>query len=340
MQSAKRILFYVHFNKNNQLSEYVPQQLLGIKPLFHKIFFISNSVILDDDKKRLSGLYDDFIQRDNIGFDFAAWRDGIKKIGWKELTKYDSVTMMNDTCFGPIHAMSTTYEKMEPSNADFWGLTNHGATRVGAAKTGKFIPEHLQSYFICYSNNVIKSKTFRLFWENVKDYKDVSQVIMNYETRITEVLVKDGFVYDAYFDAQEYSAKHHVTDVMNFSELCPLVMINAKMPLIKIKAFTHLPYNQIIKAIKKTSNYSIDLIHEHIKTMKIPTVNKATFVLIRFKTRLSSSLKNNKTIKGIARRHPKMIKFIKKISKRVFGDHTVYMYKPDAEHLKSSSNDN
>ncbi len=99
----RRILFYVHFNKYNKLSDHVVFQLNEMRPLFEKIIVVSNSQLSPNDLSRLT--YDEFIQRKNSGFDFAAWSDGIEHVGWEELIKFDSVTLMNDTCFGPLYDM-------------------------------------------------------------------------------------------------------------------------------------------------------------------------------------------------------------------------------------------
>ena len=98
----KRLLLYVHFNKFDSLSSHVLYQLEHIRPLFSNVLFISNSQLNNQTIAELkqNKLIDDFIQRENSGFDFAAWRDGMLEIGFDELTRYDSVTVMNDTCFG------------------------------------------------------------------------------------------------------------------------------------------------------------------------------------------------------------------------------------------------
>lgn len=56
-----------------------------MRPLFLKLVFISNSSINEQDYHKIVELrlMDQFIQRENIGFDFAAWRDGMTEVGLK-----------------------------------------------------------------------------------------------------------------------------------------------------------------------------------------------------------------------------------------------------------------
>ncbi|WP_303972411.1 rhamnan synthesis F family protein, partial [Streptococcus merionis] len=159
----KRLLLYVHFNKYNQLSSHVIYQLQKMKPLFEKTIFISNSLFGEQDLQKLKDLklIDDFIQRENAGYDFAAWRDGLKYVGLNEAESYDSITMMNDTCFGPLWDMEEVYNRFEfDPETDFWGMTNHGAVDAGSV----YIDEHLQSYFISFKKKIIQSDVFKKFW--------------------------------------------------------------------------------------------------------------------------------------------------------------------------------
>ena len=107
----ERILLYVHFNKCNHISGHVFYQLEQLKLLFSKIIFISNSPLSNEDKCRLRedlGV-SDLLERDNRGFDFAAWRDGMNWLGFDTLQNSDSLTLMNDTCFGPLWDLAPIY---------------------------------------------------------------------------------------------------------------------------------------------------------------------------------------------------------------------------------------
>ena len=99
----QRLLLYVHYNKFNFISGHVLYQLEKIRPLYSRVVFISNSQLPEDVNSNLVAqhLVDDILERQNSGFDFAAWRDGMKTVGFDQLAHFDSVTLMNDTCFGP-----------------------------------------------------------------------------------------------------------------------------------------------------------------------------------------------------------------------------------------------
>ena len=265
----KRLLLYVHFNKYDHISRHVIYQLEHMRPLFEKLVFISNSKLSQGevDKLRERNLIDDFIQRDNKGYDFAAWHDGMKFVGFEELKQYDSVTVMNDTCFGPLWDMEPIYKQYELNEEiSFWGMTNHQAIKTSNLN----INEHLQSYFISFKKNLVESSIFQNFWKAVESYEDVQNVIDNYETQYTKKFVDAGFKYASVLDTLPLNDEFFHS---NFTIHYPHVLLDAGVPFIKIKAFDltqHLaPY--LLKDIEKRTDYPVEFILSHMSDMSLPT---------------------------------------------------------------------
>ncbi|WP_423215721.1 rhamnan synthesis F family protein [Streptococcus equinus] len=265
----KRLLLYVHFNKYNKVSEHVYYQLEKMNPLFSKVIFISNSHLDETEvvKLRQNQLIDEFIQRENIGYDFAAWHDGMALEGFENLKSYDSVTAMNDTCFGPLWDMAPLYDKYESDESiDFWGMTNHRAIDAGHI----FIDEHLQSYFMSFKKSIVISDTFQDFWKSVEAYTDVQDVIDNYETKYTKYFVDAGFKYTSVLNTVPIADNFFHS---NFTIHYPHVLLDNHVPFIKIKTFDltqHLaPY--LLKEIERVSSYPTKLILDHMSDISLPT---------------------------------------------------------------------
>lgn len=261
----KRLLLYVHFNKFGELSSHVEYQLAQLRPLFSKIIFISNSNLSEQDEAKLrqAVLVDQILRRENIGFDFAAWRDGMSHVGFEELKHFDSVTLMNDTCFGPLWDMGEVYNRFESNpEVDFWGMTNFRAN--------KQFKEHIQSYYLSFSQRVVQSKAFQDFWIGVQNFTNVQDVIDNYETQVTTNLVDAGYRYQTVFntvDADTTGMLHP-----DFSYYNPTAILKNKVPFIKVKtidANQHItPY--ILQEIEDTTNYPVDLIVSHMSKINYP----------------------------------------------------------------------
>ena len=264
----RRLLLYVHFNKHDRISPHVHYQLEKINSIFSKVVFISNSQLAAEEVEKLQnrGLINHFIQRENAGFDFAAWRDGMAFVGFEELKDYDSVTLMNDTCFGPLWDLQEQYDKFESNpEVDFWGMTNNRKTHLFA--------EHIQSYFISFSKRVVQSDVFQDFWTSVQTIEDVQSVIYTYEAPVTTRLTDAGFKYQVVFDTVNESL-----DGMphpDFSFYNPTMILNKRVPLLKVKAFLG---NQVIAPflfgeIERVSDYPVDLIVNHMSAIRGPTEN-------------------------------------------------------------------
>ena len=225
--TTDRILLFVHYNKTDSLDDYVIYQLGQLRPHYSKIILISNSRLSNVDTKRLSGLYDEFIQRRNIGYDFAAWRDGIDSVGWNKIQEYDSLTLMNDTCFGPIQPIGSVFKKMENKGPDFWGITMHNGSKVGMPGTNGPVPRHIQSYFMVFKRKIVKSESFQKFWKDVIDADDVEFVIQHYETQLTGIIGR-RFTYD--------TAVKHCDELPDITYLKPKTLITNGIPFVKTKA--------------------------------------------------------------------------------------------------------
>lgn len=255
----ERILLYVHFNKYKRVSNHVFYQLEQLKPLFSKILFISNSHIEEATKKKLQDEFgiSNLLERDNQGYDFAAWRDGMSAVGFEELKNYDSLTLMNDTCFGPLWDLEPIYKRFEAdTQVDFWGMTNFRKT--------KYFEEHLQSYFVTFKQQILRAISFQEFWTKVKDFTDVQDVINHYETKFTQYFTEAGFTYQALFDTR----LEEVADLIHpdFTYYKPFTILEKKVPFLKVKAISGNPFSAryLLEEIKERTSYPVSLISEHI----------------------------------------------------------------------------
>jgi len=267
MATRKRVLLFTHYNKYDQLSEHVVFLLKNMQKYFDNIIVISNSDLSSSDLKRLKGLYTKLIKRSNSGYDFAAWRDGMLNVGWKELAKYDSVTIMNDTCFGPVYSFDPVFESMENRTLDFWGIILHRKVPASDSHTGSTIQEHLQSFFVTFNRDVIKSNIFQNFWNNIAEFEDVQKVIDHYETKLTHLLSQAGYKYAAFFDATNFDKNSAANLTIYLPEKC----LDAKMPLVKIKAFTHHRYPRyLLDRIGELTEYPLAIIEDYFNEYTDP----------------------------------------------------------------------
>lgn len=258
----KRILLFVHFNKNGRLNKRAVYTLEQTKHLYDKIVTISNSPLNKADRNTLERLSDDVIIRENKGFDFAAWKDGMDHIGWSTLAEYDSLTIMNDTCLFPVWPIDKYFNRFDKNNAiDFWGASIYRSTPFGMPGSNGPVPEHIQSYFMTFKRNVVTSKPFKRFWSSVEAHSDVNRVICDYETSLTKLLSDTGFKYDTIINRQNpiFSTDSMINPV--FQD--PVGLLSKEFPFVKLKSINKLNFLEIKKIIKKNSTYPSNFVHVH-----------------------------------------------------------------------------
>jgi rhamnosyltransferase len=141
---------------------------------------------------------------------------------------------MNDTCFGPLCDLGAIYADYERRPVDFWAITGAAYSEAGMpGAPEKPVPAHLQSYFICFSQKVIRSAAWANFWQNVADETEVEKVIQKYETQLTGVLMGAGLV-----GAAKLKVDHGRANFIIGADQ----IINDGAPFVKARAFPAFGY--------------------------------------------------------------------------------------------------
>lgn len=275
----KRILLFVHYNKKNKLDDRIIYTLKNIRHSFNTVIVISNSNLSNNDMSLLKTVSDKVILRDNVGFDFSAWKDGIDSVGWSTMKKYDSLTLMNDTCYCPIWPIDKYFDKFDKKiNIDFWGASLHKSVTYGMPGTNDPVPEHIQSYFMTFKRDVINSRAFVKFWGSIEAHADVRKVIRDYEVGMTKTLSDAGFKYDAIVNMRNtvFSTKTIVNPIFQ----APLTLLGQKFPFIKLKAVSKINFLKIRNLVKKNSKYQVKYINVYGRDRFLrPLLHVANFLL-------------------------------------------------------------
>lgn len=268
-----RLLLFVHFNPHGALEKHVVYTISQLRPIFKKIIFISNSKLSQKDQDVLDRMIDQKIFRSNKGFDFSAFHDYFIDGGWSETEDFDSVTVMNDTCFGPLTDLAPIYERMEKLNIDFWGNSLHLADKSGMPGSNKAVPAHIQSYFMVFNRSVVSSGVFRAFWDGVKPLTNVNLVIQNYETQLTDKLAAKGFRFRELIKGENSSQPNIM--ITNPEQ----ALINGS-PWLKIKAFNQpnaIP-QRLIDFLRLRTDYPVEYIYDFFSNNPLrPTMDIQLF---------------------------------------------------------------
>jgi lipopolysaccharide biosynthesis protein len=185
----------------------------------------------------------------HAGYDFGSWQCLICYIGWQKICEYDEMIICNDSIYGPMTNLEDIFDYMELRDYDFWGLTENYNSRY-----------HLDSYFMVFTDKVLKNKKFQEFWNNITPERSRK----TYESVLTPFLVEQGFVGNSFI--KNYKKEEQTA--------YPLRLLKQnRMPFIRVKALRDPTYHlkessfRIDKKIGKKSRYDSRLILDHLTNL-------------------------------------------------------------------------
>ncbi len=260
-KNSKRLLIYFFYDEDGIIDGYVYYQLNALKKYVNQILFVSNSKIKELDKSKLNQYVDNILERENIGFDVWAYKEGMEYYGWQELEKYDEIILMNYTMFGPIYSLDDMFNTMDSRDLDFWGITKHHKVEFdcwGTCELG-YIPEHIQSSFIAVRKNMLSSKQFQKYWDNICEIKSYAESIGKHEAVFTKFFTEEGFVSDIYINTDDLEGYTRYPLMIMADEL----VINRRCPFVKQKMFSQNYYDIFTDSLGYASIDTLEYIKNH-----------------------------------------------------------------------------
>lgn len=246
-----------------------------------ELIIVSNGHLNQESKTKLSKYTNhDIVIRSNVGFDAGAWRDVMLKVGFERLCAFDELILFNDSFFGPIYPFKDMFEKMDAENVDYWGITNHGeAPNSRDLCPYGYRPRYIQTYFLAFRKNLVKSSEFQEYWSNLPDYETFEDLAFKHGAVLTKYFEDLGYKWKAYVESQDLeegrdkAMSFHTYDMYN-------MVVNRGLLVLKRKAFKlprdiHLRYNMAsdisntMKYLKENTNYDTSLIYKYfLRTME------------------------------------------------------------------------
>ncbi|MEX6509128.1 glycoside hydrolase family 99-like domain-containing protein [Jiella sp. M17.18] len=266
-RKVNRLTIFVHFSANGELSHEDVYNIRALSTISSRLVIVSNSALSETDRRKLSWYSEEVVIRENKGMDFAAWREGLRCVGWDEVGKVDELVLANNSCYGPLYDYDHVFDVMTAKRTDFWGITGfpelRGSRRPEAMHLpGGVIPKHLQSYFMVFGARVVNSLAFRIFWESVQDLSEFTEVVAAYETQLTERLAVAGFNYGCVIDEASYLQRARCEEIhFNATYQLPYELALLGAPLLKKRAWEHASENmqRAQKLVAEWGSYPADL---------------------------------------------------------------------------------
>ena len=185
-----RCLIYAHWDLNGFVDPYVIHALRQYRPTVQRIVFVSTHYQLRN--RELDAVADDVIVRENIGFDFQSWKEGLEKVG---LDTFDEFLFANSSVYGPVWPFERVLASPITRNAGIWGMTISQQHML-----------HLQSYFMAMPQHFLASEAGRELWGSVVPFRTKADCIEACELTWMERCLQSGLDVEAFFDARRFPA--------------------------------------------------------------------------------------------------------------------------------------
>lgn len=250
----KRLGILSIYDKEGIIDEYIIYLGQALKQMLDKFIVVINGQIQETEYEKLERLSENIVVRDNCGFDAGAYKEVLRDyIGREKIHEYDELVICNDTCYGPFIDFQKIWDKMDGTEADFWGLNfiNNGLTN------------HMQGYFLVFRKTLIESEVVYDYFEECINEKctDLQEIIASYEKGLFKHLIEKGFKCANYIECNN----------LNMYKYGNTLVSEYGFPFLKKKCFSSRHNENINSAIdalawiKKNTTYDISMILENVR---------------------------------------------------------------------------
>lgn len=295
----KRAAIFASYSKDFIINDYVVYYLESLREVVDAIIFVSDNYFPPSQIAKIVHLIDYYKCQNHREYDFGSYKRGLEILEKNNmLDVFDEVVFCNDAVYGPIYPFAELFTKIEGVGScyDFWGITN--------ATQGD---EHIQSYFYVFSKRVLQDDKFQSFLKNVKEEEKQYDVILNYETKLTRLLMNCGYKYNTIIDIKRFQ----INPAYNFEEH-PVTCMKYQSPFLKrkkvyISAQNHEGVLNTLNVLRELNGslYNVVVNEKLIDLNKIkdckfsiilPTYNRAAFLPTAIDSVLRQTFQNYELI--------------------------------------------
>ncbi|MEI9425507.1 hypothetical protein O7A70_30655 [Mesorhizobium sp. Cs1299R1N1] len=269
----KRLAIAFYYDPRGKVDEYYFHLLASIRPFVEHVVVVCNGRVDKEAESRLSEAVDDFLIRENKGFDVWAYRAALEHIGWDELSHFDEVLFFNHTFYGPIFPFTEMFSEMGQRHCDFWGISAHRAMRPNPIDVKKSeLPFHLNSHFIAVRRSLHQSKAFRDYWTRMAPINSYTDSVAKHETVFTERFQNLGYTCSVLLDPERYKTPYPVL-------MEPDKTLEDRSPILKKRLFFHdtlflereaINLPRALEIVERQSDYDLSLIWKSVGRLGPP----------------------------------------------------------------------
>lgn len=163
-----------------------PSIFLTLEHLWQNRFaplVVSNGPLRPEDRRLLASKAALVIERPNVGYDFGAYRDGIRHL-WSLKHDLSLLVLMNDSTWFPLRRDDDSLARMEALEAD---LAGHVFKTEDEKKSEN---DHVESHLLMISRAFLQSGDFHRFWSGFRMSDNRPTTITLGEKAFTQLAIR------------------------------------------------------------------------------------------------------------------------------------------------------
>jgi rhamnosyltransferase len=192
LRRTSRAIVLAHFDPDGQFDPHVHHALAAYRRHADRLVVVSNSARRLP--PNLTDLVDAFLPRANVGYDFAAWRDGLASF---RPADHDEVICVNDSVYGPLFDLGPALADARAAAADLWGMV---LSDQNTSRSGPRVP-HVQSWFLGMRRRLLESDAWAGFWHGLETLPTKRDVVEQNEIGFSARMAAAGFRLAGLYDA-------------------------------------------------------------------------------------------------------------------------------------------
>jgi len=252
LSASENLSIFSHYSQDSIIDDAVIYYIEALSKISDVIFVSTASKLNADSTECINEFCSEIIVKENIGYDFGAWKTGLISAG-DNLSKYQNLILCNDSVFGPLFPLDEMFEKMGKTNADIWSVSDN-----------RQIKHHLQSFFIVYTSKAFNGTVFKDFYDNFTIINDKQTLIVEKEIKFSQALKESGLNLSSYcksadFDSYRNIMHHYWRDLIK-NYHCPFI----KRELLQFNPLG-ININDWKKIIKENTTYPLEIISSYLK---------------------------------------------------------------------------
>jgi len=185
--SSKRLFLFASFCKSGVLGKADLNYIRSLSATGDVVFFADCSLGAGElDRLRDITLHAEAYRHGE--YDFGSYKRGfLWASGNLDIETYDYVYLVNDSVFCVVRNLSPFLDIIESKGNDFTGMVFKPSHKA----------PHIQSWFVGIGRDMFMRPEFDAFIRNIQQTENKIQVCIRYETGLTELAVRMGYVPDA-----------------------------------------------------------------------------------------------------------------------------------------------